>query len=291
MGYLVVFQSVLVVSAQIAHLHIQARFEQKILHIFVTLENKGAEYVNNRRTPGKLHSFSKNGGSDDDLAQIFEGMMKMLDVADNYYGNAGSWLRNTLNYSPMPYEQCTPEQQVIFIDGMEQVLAKMAAMEKPWKEAGKQMDQESYVEELQNYFDFLRMPGTVVSITGKTVDGKPFDITQYKGKVVVLHFWATWCGPCIRQIPLMKELYAKYHDQGFEVLGISYDFEWEKAQGFVEKYELPYLSLFDGDRKILKRFSIGNSSLGCLFDREGRVIFYTDDDDLIEKLTELFAIE
>jgi thiol-disulfide isomerase/thioredoxin len=106
--------------------------------------------------------------------------------------------------------------------------------------------------------------------------------------VVVLHFWATWCAPCIKRIPLMKELHEKYHDRGFEVLGISYDFEPEKIPPFIEKYALPYLSLFDKDREILCRFSPGNSSIDCLFDREGKVIFYRTDEELKEKLAKLF---
>jgi peroxiredoxin len=132
------------------------------------------------------------------------------------------------------------------------------------------------------------MPGTVVAITGQTVDGEAFDIEQYRGKVVVLHFWASWCGPCIRQIPGLKELYAKYHDRGFEVLGISYDFEEEKVREFIERHELPWLSLFDKDRVILNRFSHGNSSLSLLIDREGKAVFYKGDEELVELLKVLF---
>ena len=235
----------------------------------------------------KLHAFSKNGGSNDDLTLIFDAMMKFLDIADNYDG-AGSWLSNISSYIPAPFEQCTPEQQALFMNRMEQVIAKMEAIEKAWKDAGKPMNKDSYVDELRNYIDFLRMPGTVVALTGKTVDGKPVDIKEYRGKVVVLHFWATWCGPCIRRIPLMKELYAQYHDRGFEVLGISYDFEPETIQPFIDKHKLPYLSLFDKDREILSRFSPGNSSIDCLFDREGKAVFYKTDEELKEKLKELF---
>ena len=86
----------------------------------------------------------------------------------------------------------------------------------------------------------------------------------------------------------MKELYAKYHDQSFEVLGISYDFEAEKVREFIGKHKLPWLFLFDKEREILHRFCPGNSSLGCLIDREGKAIFYTTDDELKEKLKELF---
>ena len=236
----------------------------------------------------KLHDFSENGGSDDDLAMIFDAMMKCLEAGADNYDNAGSWLRNTLYYSPMPFEQCTPEQRTLFMNRWEEVLAKMETLEKPWKEAGKRMDFESYVEPLRNYIGFLRLPGTVVLIAGQTVEGKPFDLIQYRGKVVVLHFWATWCGPCIKKIPLMKELYTKYHDQGFEVLGISYDDDLDKVQEFIEKHKLPYLSLFDKDRAILNRFSHGQSAIHCLIDREGKAVFYMNDKELQEKLKELF---
>jgi peroxiredoxin len=86
----------------------------------------------------------------------------------------------------------------------------------------------------------------------------------------------------------MKELYTKYHDRGFEVLGISYDFEPEKVQPFIDKYKLPYLSLFDKDREILNRFSHGNSSIDCLLDREGKAVFYRTEEELKAKLAELF---
>jgi peroxiredoxin len=264
-----------------------------------TLEKKNEPQLNDIIWGGyryiwayKFQDFSKNGGSNDDLTLVFDTMMKFLDIeTKRSYDSAGSALRGTLFLNPMPYEQCTPEQQGLFINRMEQVIAKMETKEKAWKDAGKPMGEESHFQELRDYIDFLRMPGTVVLLTGQTVDGKPFDIAQYRGKVVVLHFWATWCGPCIRRIPLMKELREKYHDRGFEVLGISYDFEPEKIQPFIDKHQLPYLSLFDKDRKILNRFSHGNSSIDCLFDREGKVIFYSTDDELKAKLAELFAVK
>ena len=114
-------------------------------------------------------------------------MIKFLDVANNY-DNAGLWIRNTLYYVPMPFEKCTSEQQILFKDRLEQVITNMEALEKPWKEAGKPMNQQSYVEELRDYLNFLRMSGTAISITGNTVDGEPFDIMQYRGRVVTLHF-------------------------------------------------------------------------------------------------------
>ena len=97
-----------------------------------------------------LQNFRNNGGSDDDLAMIFDGMMKFLDFADNHYDNAGSGLHGMLLF-PSSFGKCTPEQQATFILRLRQVIAKMETLEKAWKDAGKRMGQESYVEPLQNY--------------------------------------------------------------------------------------------------------------------------------------------
>ena len=95
--------------------------------------------------------------------------------------------------------------------------------------------------------------------------GKPFDleftdaikgttvsIKGLKGKVVVIDFWATWCGPCVAEMPKMKQLYAKYHDQGVEFIGVSLDVP--QAQGgldrlkkFVKENEIPWPQYYQGN--------------------------------------------
>jgi len=64
------------------------------------------------------------------------------------------------------------------------------------------------------------LTGEPVKVSGKTVDGKPFDISEYKGKVVIVDFWATWCGPCLAELPNLKKIYQKYHDRGLEIVGV-----------------------------------------------------------------------
>ncbi len=86
----------------------------------------------------------------------------------------------------------------------------------------------------------------------EAVKGSPISIKGLKGKVVVLDFWATWCGPCVAEMPKMKELYARYHDQGVEFIGVSLDQPKEqggldKLKAFVAEHEIAWPQYYQGD--------------------------------------------
>lgn len=124
----------------------------------------------------------------------------------------------------------------------------------------------------------LSLPGHPMEISGTLLDGKPFDQKTLAGKVVLVDFWATWCGPCVAEIPNVLEQYEKYHKDGFEVVGISLDQEREALEKFVAEQKLPWPILFeepkgDGWQHPLATFyGISGIPTVVLIGRDGNVI-------------------
>ena len=106
----------------------------------------------------------------------------------------------------------------------------------------------------------------------KDADGKVLRLSDYRGKVILLDFWATWCGPCQIEIPWFMEFERKYRDRGFAVIGVSMDEEgWEAVKPFVADLAVNYRMVL-GDDSIAQQYG-GVEALPTTFliDREGKI--------------------
>jgi thiol-disulfide isomerase/thioredoxin len=88
-----------------------------------------------------------------------------------------------------------------------------------------------------------------MEIEGVTLGGEKFDWGKYQGKVLLVQFWATWCGPCRQEIANVLRYYDLYHDRGFDVIGISIDEDPEALAAYLQRNELPWVTLFDEAEK------------------------------------------
>jgi len=87
-----------------------------------------------------------------------------------------------------------------------------------------------------------------LEFTIKDMDGKDVNLASFKGKVVLLNFWATWCGPCLQEIPGFVDLQARYRDQGLVIVGISVDDPIETLKPFAQEFRMNYPVLAGADR-------------------------------------------
>jgi thiol-disulfide isomerase/thioredoxin len=109
---------------------------------------------------------------------------------------------------------------------------------------------------------------------GTTLDGKPFDLTTLRGKVVVVNFWASWCAPCRGEAPALEQVYREHRSQGVEFAGVDIKDDPDPARAFVRKFKVDYSSVVDQDGQVTLAFrdvppNAVPSTL--ILDRQGRI--------------------
>jgi len=131
--------------------------------------------------------------------------------------------------------------------------------------------------------------GKAFPVTGKTVDGKEYDLKKMKGKVVLVDFWATWCGPCIAELPNMESAYKKYHGKGFDIIGISLDRagDDDKLSKFIENRKMPWPCInIEDSRTLANTYAVNAIPFPVLVDANGRVVSLRARGPQLERLLE-----
>jgi thiol-disulfide isomerase/thioredoxin len=109
----------------------------------------------------------------------------------------------------------------------------------------------------------------------KDLQGNPLSVAKYKGKLVLVDFWATWCGPCVGELPSVIRAYNKYHADGFEIIGISLDMDEQKLKSFLKTKAITWAQYFDGkgwQNKLAAKYGIQSVPATFLLDGDGKII-------------------
>ena len=107
------------------------------------------------------------------------------------------------------------------------------------------------------------------------LNGDSIALQDYRGKVVLLYFWAMWYGPNLLEIPNLKKVYNTHKDEGFDIIGISLDYDEPKLRDYIKENNIPWRQILDnvaGENLIAQQYAIRRIPATCLIDREGRLI-------------------
>ncbi len=105
----------------------------------------------------------------------------------------------------------------------------------------------------------------------KSASGENLRLSEYRGDVVMINFWATWCGPCRQEMPLLDELYVRYQRVGFNLLGVNIDDDTGRAMKMIDELGVTFPVLFDSRKEVSKLYDVAAMPVTLLVDREGRI--------------------
>ena len=135
--------------------------------------------------------------------------------------------------------------------------------------------------------------GKPLELEGITDLGVPLEWSSYRGKVVLVDFWATWCGPCLREMPHVRALYEELSDSGFEVVAVSLDEDLEALAKFLDENKVPWTNLVgEGAREQATKYGVRGIPTMLLVDKEGKVVAVGNKvESLRPRITELLTAQ
>jgi len=124
---------------------------------------------------------------------------------------------------------------------------------------------------------------TAPDFTLKSLDGRNIKLSEQAGNVVLLNFWASWCGPCRKEMPLLNELHDKYSPLGFMVLGVNVELDSAQARRFLDDNPVSFPVLLDSENKVTQAYEVVAMPTTAIIDRHGKIRYlhkgYKDGDE------------
>jgi peroxiredoxin len=115
--------------------------------------------------------------------------------------------------------------------------------------------------------------GVAPAFTLNELSGQSASLSQYKGQVVMLNFWATWCGPCQQEMPLLDQMYRKYKPAGFTLIGVNVDKDTPPVKQLLDRKPVSFPVLLDPASQVSKAYHVDEMPSTVLIDRKGNVRF------------------
>jgi peroxiredoxin len=113
--------------------------------------------------------------------------------------------------------------------------------------------------------------GPAPSFTLAALSGQQAALSQYKGQVVMVNFWATWCGPCQQEMPLLDQMYKKYKPAGFTLIGVNVDKEAPAVKDLMARKPVSFPVLLDPANQVSKAYHVDEMQSSVLIDRKGEI--------------------
>ncbi|WP_317929991.1 TlpA disulfide reductase family protein [Halioxenophilus sp. WMMB6] len=122
-------------------------------------------------------------------------------------------------------------------------------------------------------FASVEIKGTAPDFTLKTKGGENFRLAEHRGEVLFINFWASWCGPCRQEMPILDELHQRYEGAGFKVIGITIDEDTSEADALLKKIPVSFPVLYDAQSQVSRLFDVDAMPTSVLIDRSGKMRF------------------
>lgn len=178
-------------------------------------------------------------------------------------------------------ENAAAVRAILCIQVLGQTDKAVTILQQARKDLPNSVDLQSLLTSVEHARDAEKMqaalkPGTAFpDFNVKDLAGAPLSVASYKGKVVLIDFWATWCGPCVAELPNVLAAYEKYHAKGFDIIGVSLDESEAKLKAFIADKKMPWRQYFDGkgwENEVSTKYGIQSIPATFLLDRDGKIV-------------------